>query len=101
MQTSEVDSSADGGSDKTFSTDSVNSNADSDRDIDSGEQDLSKTIELKLGPLLLKLEYCFHVPRIAIDELLQELHYLIGSASVPISNKVILETFRNHNISID
>lgn len=41
------------------------------------------------------------MPHTAIDELLAELHYLIGSASLPISNKAIQETFRNHNNCVD
>lgn len=59
-------------------------NVDSDVEPEIKEQDLSKTLELKLGSLVLKLENYFHVPRTAIDELLAELHYLLVSASVPI-----------------
>lgn len=36
-----------------------------------------------------------------IDELLAELHYLLGSASVPISNEVIIEFLKNHNVCVD
>lgn len=72
--------------------------SDSDIETETKEQHLSKTIELKLGSLLLKLENYFHVPHTAIDELLAELLYLIGSASVPISNEAIHETLRNHNL---
>lgn len=76
-------------------------NVDSDVEPEIKEQDLSKTLELKLGSLVLKLENYFHVPRTAIDELLAELHYLLVSASVPISNEVIIEILKNHNVCVD
>lgn len=92
-----TEDSADGG------TDDLAHSVDCDNDLEpeTKEQDLCKAIELKFGSLILKLENYFHVPRTAIDELLAELHFLIGSSSVPISNEVILETFRNYNVSLD
>lgn len=101
VHTSETENSADGDTDN--STHGGECNVDSDSDIETGtkEQDLLKTIELKLGSLLLKLENYFHVPRTAIDELLAELHFLIGSASFPMFEERIQETFRNHNVCVD
>lgn len=45
---------------------------------------LLKVIEQKLAFVSLKLENCFHVASSAIDELLNELQYLISSALVPV-----------------
>lgn len=103
VKTSETQNSVNSSINDSFSAEDGNSNADSDSDIeiDTEAQDLSKTIELKFASLLLKLENYFHVPSTAIDELLTELHYLTGCASVPISNQVILDTFKNHNLCVD
>lgn len=70
-------------------------------EINTEEKNLSETTELKFASLLLKLENYFHVPSTAIDEMLSELHYLIGYASVPSSNQVILDTFKSQHICID
>lgn len=101
VNTSEAENLADGDTDNSAHSGECDVDSDSDVESETKEQDLSKTIELRLGSLLLKLENYFHVPRTAIDELLAELHYLIGSASVPISNEAIQETLRNHNICVD
>ncbi|RVE72780.1 hypothetical protein OJAV_G00041440 [Oryzias javanicus] len=101
VKTGEAEDSANDGTDHPAN--SVETNVDSEGNIEpeTSEQDISKVFELKLGSLILKLENYFHVPRTAVDELLAELHYLIGSVSVPISNQVIVATFRNHNICVD
>lgn len=49
------------------------SNADSDTDT---SEDHPKVVEQKIASVLLKLENCFYVPSTAIDELLDELHFL-------------------------
>ena len=41
-------------------------------------EDVPKVIEQKLAPVLLKLENYFHVPASAVNELLNELHYLVS-----------------------
>lgn len=86
---------ADGDTDNSAHSGECDVNSDSDIESETKEEHLSKTRELKLGSLLLKLENYFHVPHTAIDELLAELHYLIGCASMPISNETIQETLRN------
>ena len=100
VKTSEPQSSADGTLDDRISEDG-NADSDGDIEIDTEPEDLPKTIELKFASLLLKLENYFHVPSTAIDELLTELHFLISTASVPVSKKVILDTFKNHNLCVD
>lgn len=48
-------------------------------------EDLLKVIEQKLAFVLLKLENCFQVAS-AVDELVNELQYLVSSALVPVSS---------------
>lgn len=76
------------------------SGADADSDIDISE-DLPKVVEKKLGSILLKLENIFHVPSTAIDEFLDELHYLLSIVSVPITFSSISNFFRSKNIEVD
>lgn len=95
---SEAGNSADGDIDNLAQP--IECNA--DYDIEPGTKDvLSKTLELKLASLVLKLENYFHVPRTAVDELLSELHHLLGSASAPISNEAIVEILKNHSVCVD
>lgn len=64
-------------------------------------EDVPKVIEQKLASVLLKLENCFHVPASAVDELLNELHYLVNSALVPVANNILADFFRNRNLQVD
>lgn len=45
-------------------------------------KDQTNIIEQKFAALLLKLENIFHVPSASIDELLEELQYLLSAASL-------------------
>ncbi|XP_013863274.1 uncharacterized protein LOC106517106 [Austrofundulus limnaeus] len=77
---------------------------DSDREDDVlvvEKEDLHKVVEQKLALILLKLENCFHVPSAAVDQLLSELHYLLGSALVPVSHNILVDFFNNHNLQLD
>lgn len=65
------------------------------------KEDLHNVLEQKLALILLKLENCFHVPSAAVDQLLTELHYLLGSALVPISHNILVDFFNNHNLQLD
>lgn len=67
----------------------------------SKPEDLPKVIEQKLAFVLLKLENCFHVPASAVDELLNELQYLVNSALVPVSNNILADFLSNHNLQVD
>lgn len=49
----------------------------------------------------MKLENIFHVPSIAIDELLCELHYLLSTVSVPVTCSSLSELFKTKNIEVD
>lgn len=79
----------------------------SDDDILSEElpnaepKSLAQVIELKFASVLLKLKNCFLVPSAAVNELLDELQYLIGTASVPVAQKTLLDFLQNNNCVID
>ena len=79
----------------------------SDDDLQSEElpdeesTNLTKVIELKLASVLLKLEHCFLVPSAAVNELLEELQYLIGTASVPFTQKTIIDFIQDNNCRVD
>ncbi|XP_051800542.1 uncharacterized protein LOC127532612 [Acanthochromis polyacanthus] len=62
---------------------------------------LPSVIEQQLAAALLKLECLVHVPGTAIDEFLQELHYLINSASVPLSRSVVTNILQHYNLQVD
>ncbi|XP_058252312.1 uncharacterized protein LOC131357377 isoform X3 [Hemibagrus wyckioides] len=47
--------------------------------------------------MLLKLENHYHVPGSAVNELLQDLHYLLSDASCPLSHRTI-DTLQKHKI---
>lgn len=69
--------------------------------ITENTEDLSKAIEHKLASVLLKLEHVFLVPGVAIDDLLQELQYLISTVSVPVVNQTIQQVLQEHNLQVD
>lgn len=68
---------------------------------DEESTDLTNVIELKLASVLLKLENAFLVPSAAVNELLEELQYLIGNVSVPVTQKTIIHFLKDHNCQID
>lgn len=71
-------------------------------DLDKGDsENLEKDIELKIASVLLKLEHIFLVPNAAVDELLQELNYLLGSVSRPITKKNIIQILRDSGCQFD
>lgn len=86
------------------STDETEADLDIQSDDDSeivSVESLPKVIKQKVGCLLLKLENILHVPAAAVDELVDELHFLLKSASVPLVQATILDVFRNHGLPVD
>ncbi|XP_013884487.1 transcription factor IIIA isoform X2 [Austrofundulus limnaeus] len=67
----------------------------------SDSENLEKDIELKLASVLLRLESSFLVSNAAINELLQELNYLIGSLSLPITYRTITQILHDHLGNLD
>ena len=49
----------------------------------------------------MKLENIFHVPSTAVDALVEELHYLLNTVSVPITCSSLSDFFKNKNIVVD
>ncbi len=84
----------------TSSADIDESLSDADSDIDDSE-DLPEIIEKRLASVLLKLENIFHVPSTAVDELVEELHYLLSTVSVPVTCSSLSDFFKNKNIQVD
>ena len=62
---------------------------------------LIATFVENLAAMLLKLEHFVHVPATAIDEFLEELHYLLTSASSPLSENKLQEVFEKHNLAVE
>ena len=85
-----------GGSDNEECCD--NSQSDVDLNTTKNQEDI---IEQKLAALLLKLENIFHVPSVAIDELLEELQYLLSTASLCSTTDVIQDTLSSHSLHVD
>lgn len=54
-----------------------------------------------MASLLLKLEINSHVPSSALDEFLEELHFIFTSAVVPISNSTAAEVFKKYDLHVD
>ena len=70
--------------------------------FDNGDsENLEKDIELKIASVLLKLEHIFLVSNAAVDHLLQELNYLIGSLSLPITQRTISQVLQNSGCQVD
>lgn len=67
---------------------------------DSAVENLPELIERKIAVIFLKLEHIFHIPAKAVDELLEELHFLLSSASAPFTKRTITEIFKSHNLHI-
>lgn len=65
----------------------------------SDSENLEKEIELKIASVLLRLG--FLVLNAAIDKLLQELNYLIGSFSLPITCRTITQILHDHLGTVD
>lgn len=80
----------------------VESNVNLNSVSDNGDfENLEKDIELKLASVLLKLENIFLVSKAAIDELLQEFNYLIGSFSLPITQKTVSQVLQDNGCQFD
>lgn len=64
-------------------------------------KDQPENTEHKLAAALLKLENIFHVPSAAVDEFLEELQYLLSTASLCSTTKVIHDTLNSYNFQVD
>lgn len=96
-----VDSPAAVESFESGTTEQPDDNLPSEERPDKESTNLTKVIELKLASVLLKLEHSFLVPSAAVNELLKELQYLIGTASVPVAQKAIFDFLQDNSCSVD
>lgn len=72
----------------------------SSRDVDV-MKNLPEVIEQNFAAALLKLEHFAHVPGTKIDEFLEELHYLLNSATLPLSIYTLEGVFQKHSPTTD
>ncbi|KAK0131528.1 putative nuclease HARBI1 [Merluccius polli] len=64
-------------------------------------KNLPKVIEQHFAAALLKLEHFAHVPGRKIDDFLEELHYLLSSATLPLSMNILEGVFQKHSPTTD
>lgn len=81
-------------------------NIESDVNLDSAfdnrdSENLEKDIGLKIASVLLKLENIYLVSNAVVNELLQELNYLLGSLSLPITQGTISQVLQEHGCQFD
>lgn len=60
-----------------------------------------KAVEERLAAVLLKLENVLHVPSSVVDELLQDLHFLMSSASLPALHAIVSDFCTKHNLGLN
>ncbi|XP_026114794.1 uncharacterized protein LOC113093153 isoform X1 [Carassius auratus] len=86
--------------------DSVDSDIDLNEDLLVEEPTLeeprhyTEEVELKLASVLLKLEHSYLVSSAAVNVLLEELQYVIGTVSIPDTQKTITEFLVDHNCQV-
>ncbi len=70
-------------------------------ETDTDNERLEDRIQ-KFASVILKFgNFLSHVPSTAIDEFLEELHFIFSSAVVPISNSTANDVFKKHDIHVD
>ena len=74
---------------------------DDDDDVHDDNQNLPHTIERAVAALLLKLESILHVSSSAIDEIVSELQYIVGSVSAPVTHTIIDQILKKNNCHLD
>ena len=62
---------------------------------------LPPLIERSLAHLMLKLESVYNVPNQCIDEVVQELHFISQSATVPLIKDTVQSCLNRHSCEID
>ncbi len=81
---------------------SLESDVNLESDLDNGHsENLEKDIEPKLATVRLKLENIYPVSNAAVDKILQELNYLIGSLSVQITKNTINQILQGHGCQLN
>lgn len=70
-------------------------------DDDSEMANDTDVVVQNLAAMLLKLEHLVHVPSLAIDDFLEEMHYLLNSVSVPLSVASVQQVLEKHELRVD
>lgn len=65
------------------------------------EETHEKMMEERFAVVLLKLENLLHVPSSAVDELLQDLHFLMSSASLSTLKAIVSDFCTKHNLCLN
>nr|XP_046269580.1 uncharacterized protein LOC124072313 isoform X1 [Scatophagus argus] len=68
---------------------------------DAAELHLPNFIEEKVACILLKLENIVHVPKVVIDEVLSELHYILCTQSLPLTKATVSDVFQSRNLQVE
>ncbi|KAF3851433.1 hypothetical protein F7725_013205 [Dissostichus mawsoni] len=68
---------------------------------DAAEINLPNLIEEKIAGILLKLENIVHIPKAVIDEVLSELHYILSTASLPVTKAIVSDVFQSHKLQVE
>lgn len=63
--------------------------------------EVPSAIQKQLAAALLKLEHLVHVPGTAIDDFLQELHFLLNTASASLFQGSLSTIFERHKLQVD
>ncbi len=64
-------------------------------------QDLPGVIVENFAAMLMKLEHFFHVPGIAVNEFLEELHFLLSTSSQTVTCDRLKDLFQEHSLACD
>ncbi|XP_061910700.1 uncharacterized protein LOC133654400 [Entelurus aequoreus] len=67
---------------------------------DATELNLQISIEQKIACILLKLENIVHISKSVIDEVLSEFHYILSTASWPVTKALVSDVFQHHKIQL-
>lgn len=59
------------------------------------------TLQKQLAAALLKLEHLVHVPGTAVDDFLQDLHFLLTTASASLFRDLLNTIFERHSLQVD
>ncbi|XP_035848765.1 uncharacterized protein LOC118493311 [Sander lucioperca] len=68
---------------------------------DAAELYRPNCIDEKIGCILLKLENIVHIPKAVIDEVLSELHYILSTASLPVTKSIVSDVFQSHKLQVE
>ncbi len=69
--------------------------------VEAADLHMPNIIEEKIACILLKLENIIHIPKTFIDEILSELHFILSTATLPVTKANVFDVFQNHKLQVD